>query len=434
MVWRNLGKGKRAHDTPGQIKQIVDAGQNLDDYIAELASDPEALSGGGPLDPKVIVEWINTLPGAAAIVDLLTATVFCSHHQKLLCVRGEKGLIATCGGADVNKDRIDEVTPGKGEPLHDVHCAVRGPAAADLVQVFVQRWDGHPSSKRLDRKKGPLIGRDVKSVGSKPAPGQIVGPKPASVQTVRIVTTYNAPYPYPTPIPPACKMERTTREGLLGAIKSARQFMYLEDQYLVSMTIADALRDVLKNVQFVIALVPASPISDLPQVWKRRKEFIERVDPLGNTFRVYYLWDAQTRKYGPRTYVHAKTWIFDDELAYVGSANVNNRGLSSDSEVGVLVTDQQWSATPPYGFAQDLRMRLWREHLGIDVIDAVQGRDQWDKAIPASRVLPYDRNAGEDPKGYLLIPWQSIDPDMENLPECKRRTQPKRLRQLERVE
>lgn len=430
MVWRNIGKGKRAKDTPEQIKQIIDAGQNLDDYIRDLIRRP--FQGGGPLDPQTIVKWINTLPRAAAIVDLYTATPLCSHHQKLVCVRGEKGLIATCGGVDVNKDRVDVITPDKGEPLHDVHCSVRGPAAADLVQVFIQRWDGHPSSKGLDRKRGPLLGRNVKSVGSEPAPGQIVGCKPEPGQTVRVLTTYNAPYPYPIPIPPACKMARTTAEGLLGAIKSARRFIYFEDQYLVSMTIADALRSALNRVQFVIALVPASKISDLPQVWKRRKEFIERVDPLGNSFRVYYLWDPQTRNFGKRTYVHAKTWVFDDELAYVGSANVNNRGLSSDSEVGVLVTDERWSAKPPYGFAHALRMRLWREHIGIDIVDALKGRDEWDKPIPSSRVLPYDRDAEKDPDIYLKIPWEYIDPDMEHLPRCKSGKQPIRLQEVGR--
>ncbi|BFU91941.1 MAG: hypothetical protein NTAFB01_31280 [Nitrospira sp.] len=430
MVWRNLGKGKRAKDTPEQIKQIIDAGQNLDDFIRKIGSDPEALSGREPLDPKAIVDWVNTLPRAAAILDFYTATPLCSHHQKLLCVLGRKGLIATCGGVDVNKDRVDVVTPGKGEPLHDVHCAVRGPAAADLVQVFIQRWDGHPSSKKRDREKGPLLGRGVKSIGSEPTRGQIVGPKPTREQTVRILTTYNAPYPYPTPIPPACKMERTTREGLLGAIKSARKFIYFEDQYLVSMTIADALRSALKNIQFVIALVPASQISDLPQVWKRRKEFIEHVDPLGGSFRVYYLWDPQTKNFGKRTHVHAKTWIFDDELAYVGSANVNNRGLSSDSEVGILVTDKRWAARPPYGFTHALRMRLWREHLGIDIVDAVHGWDAWDKPTPASRVLSYNRDADKDPDIYLKVSWEYIDPDMEHLPKCTKLGQPKRLREV----
>jgi len=426
MVWGQPGKGLKAHDTPGQIKEIVDAGQSLDDYIAKLARDPDALSKGDPRSHGAIVEWINTLPGAAAIVDWLTAHVLGSHHGKLLCVRGDKGLIATCGGVDVSSDRVKEVNPGKGEPLHDVHCVVRGSAAADLVRVFVQRWDGHPDSKKLDDKKSRFLGRDVPSEDKKDAPGQVV----------RVATTYNAVQVGARPEDPlginpsACKMERSTREALLGAIKSAERFIYLEDQYLVSITIADCLREALPHLQHVTALVTASPISDLPQVWRRRQLFIERVDPLGMQFHVYYLWDPRTRSFGHHTYVHSKMWIFDDEIAYIGSANVNNRGLSSDSEVGVLVTDREWSAKPPYGFAHALRMRLWHEHLGIDIVNAVEQRDKWDKPLPASRVLPYNRNKGKDPQRDFLIRWDLIDPDMEGLPECKYRKQPKRLRQL----
>jgi phosphatidylserine/phosphatidylglycerophosphate/cardiolipin synthase-like enzyme len=330
MVWGNPGKGGKAHDTPEQIKELVDTGQNLDDYIAKLARDPDALSKGNPQSHGPIVKWINTLSGAAAIVDWLTAHVLGSHHQKLLCVRGDKGLIATCGGVDVNSDRVKVVNPGKGEPLHDVHCVVRGPAAADLLQVFVQRWDGHPDSKKLDDAKGHFLGRDVPSEDKKDAPGQVV----------RVATTYNA---VPVGAPGlktessdyirrnACKLERSTSEGLLGAIRSASRFIYLEDQYLVSMTIADALRAVLPKLQHVTALITASQISDLLQVWSRRKAFIERVDPLGAQFRVYYLWDPRTRSFGNHTYVHAKTWIFDDELAYIGSANVNRTAKSESS-------------------------------------------------------------------------------------------------------
>jgi hypothetical protein len=79
-------------------------------------------------------------------------------------------------------------------------------------------------------------------------------------------------------------------------------------------------------------------------------------------------------------------------------------------------------------------MRLWREHLGIEVVDAVQGRDEWDKPIPASRVLPYDRNADKDPLKHFLIPWDYIDPDVDKIPECQYRAQPRRMRQLEHVE
>ena len=77
-----------------------------------------------------------------------------SHHQKLLVVKGNKGLISFCGGIDVNADRRYPVPPPAGSyrsdrprnlgwvgasgssagaptgsPLHDVHTRVTGRAA-----------------------------------------------------------------------------------------------------------------------------------------------------------------------------------------------------------------------------------------------------------------------------------------------------------------
>jgi hypothetical protein len=56
-------------------------------------------------------------------------------------------------------------------------------------------------------------------------------------------------------------------------------------------------------------------------------------------------------------YVHAKVAIVDDEWLTVGSANMNNRGLITDSELNAVVRD----AT----LARNLRVRLWAEHLGL---------------------------------------------------------------------
>jgi len=66
--------------------------------------------------------------------------------------------------------------------------------------------------------------------------------------------------------------------------------------------------------------------------------------------------------------------IVDDCVALIGSANINDRSLQGDrdSEVMALVVDSQvvpsrmggapWQAR---GFAWTLRMRLWRQHLGL---------------------------------------------------------------------
>jgi phosphatidylserine/phosphatidylglycerophosphate/cardiolipin synthase-like enzyme len=74
-------------------------------------------------------------------------------------------------------------------------------------------------------------------------------------------------------------------------------------------------------------------------------------------------------------YVHAKVAIIDDEWLTVGSANLNNRGLLTDSEINAVVRD--------HDLARTLRVDLWAEHLALprervaqaDVVDLVD--HQW---------------------------------------------------------
>lgn len=427
MLWPNPAKLFAPHDSPGDLAAIARQGIDPNEYYAsfvndvaaDLVHDPGAASGGPLHSHKQIVAWINSLPGAAAIDDWLTARLSGCHHEKLLCVRGSEGLHALCGGVDVNADRVEVVRHGRGEPLHDVHCEVRGPAAVDLVQVFLQRWDAHPSGAHYDRSVGPLLGRTIAHAPDVPgAPGQIV----------RVATTFNRvdPEDLRKLERRACKLERGIREALLGAIASARGFIYFEDQYMTSLTVAEALGLAAKNLKYVLALITGGAISDLPQVWRRRKEFITcaRSKGLGDKLQVYYLVDpVRPLDAQENTYIHAKTWVFDDELAYIGSANVNNRGLSSDSEVGVFVCDRTTSVDPPYGFAKDLRIRLWARHLGMDVVDGYAGIDAWkppprSQANASYRVRPYDPDGGKDNPILDKIPWNIVDPDLEDLPEC----------------
>lgn len=428
MLWPNPGKLFAPHDSPGDLAAIARQGIDPEDYYATImndrsadpAQDVSAESAGLLRSHKKIVEWINSLPGAAAIDDWLTARLSGCHHQKLLCVRGSEGLYALCGGVDINADRVEVVRHGRGEPLHDVHCEVRGPAAADLVQVFLQRWDSHPWGAHHDRSVGPVLGRTIAHERDVPgAPGQIV----------RVATTFNRVNPEDLGKlnRRACKLERGIHEGLLGAIASARGFIYFEDQYMTSLTVAEALGLAAKNLTYVLALITGGAISDLPQVWLRRKEFITcaRSTGLGDKLHVYYLVDpVRPLDAQENTYIHAKTWVFDDELAYVGSANVNNRGLSSDSEVGVFACDKTTSVHPPYGFAKDLRIRLWARHLDMEVLDGYTGIDAW-KSPPQSqtnasyRVRPYDPDGGKDHPILDKIPWNVVDPDLEDLPDCE---------------
>ncbi|KAF6757522.1 hypothetical protein DFP72DRAFT_758222, partial [Ephemerocybe angulata] len=77
-----------------------------------------------------------------------------------------------------------------------------------------------------------------------------------------------------------------------------------------------------------------------------------------------------------QVYIHAKICIVDDRLAIIGSANINERSQRGerDSELAAVIRDTDLidctMAGKPFKvgrFAHSLRVRLMREHLGIDV-------------------------------------------------------------------
>jgi phospholipase D1/2 len=76
-----------------------------------------------------------------------------------------------------------------------------------------------------------------------------------------------------------------------------------------------------------------------------------------------------------QVYVHSKCLIADDRIAIVGSANINDRSLMGDrdTEIAALVLDPATESEVIDGkhpqqvrkFAKDLRVALWKKHLGL---------------------------------------------------------------------
>ena len=126
------------------------------------------------------------------------------------------------------------------------------------------------------------------------------------------------------------------RRTLFGAIRAARRFIYMQDQYLGQIADAAAeLRAALPRIQHrPTAYRRHSSITEMPQVWQRRRLFIEHLlsSPHAKKVRVFFLIDPATGRMHD-SYVHAKSWVIDDEsAAIIGSANCNRRGYESDSE------------------------------------------------------------------------------------------------------
>jgi phosphatidylserine/phosphatidylglycerophosphate/cardiolipin synthase-like enzyme len=294
-----------------------------------------------------------------------------SHHQKLVVLRRPgrpEADVAFAGGIDLCHSRRDDdahagdpqpvpmaATYGERPPWHDVQLEVRGPAVGLLDAVFRERWE---DPHGLDTHNPIAHVRDIlfrADLVADPLPQRPPDPPPAGDAPVQVLRTYPSVRPgYPF----APRGERSVARGYAKVLRRARRLVYLEDQYMWSPHIAELLADALRRSPelHLIVVVPRHPDVDgrfaLPPNQVGRLQAIEvcrRAAP--DRVHVYDL----ENPHGTPVYVHAKVAVIDDTWACAGSANLNRRSWTHDSELSVAVLDP--------AFARALRLELLREHL-----------------------------------------------------------------------
>jgi phosphatidylserine/phosphatidylglycerophosphate/cardiolipin synthase-like enzyme len=165
---------------------------------------------------------------------------FGSWHQKIQAItrvtpdsQGNR-IVGYVGGIDINKNRLD--TPGHqaAAPYHDVHSRVTGTAAFDVHQTWRERYD-------FEKEQHVMIDGDntVPDLVT-PLPDYHVTPGeyPAHPQKhlVQIGRTYFQASGGGPALPFSTIGERTTYDTYLRAIKAARTYIHLEDQYFTPNT------------------------------------------------------------------------------------------------------------------------------------------------------------------------------------------------------
>jgi phospholipase D1/2 len=175
----------------------------------------------------------------------------------------------------------------------------------------------------------------------------------------------------------------------LAAIASARDVIYLENQYLAARGLAEALAERLRE--------PDGPevVIVLPRSSESRLE-VESMDSARERL-VRLLWDADEHgrfgvywpavKGGESVYVHSKVMVVDDRLLRIGSSNLNNRSLGFDSECDVAI-EASAGRDDVRQLIVGTRNGLAAEHLGVspEVFgDEVTTRGSFLQAIEALR-------------------------------------------------
>jgi phosphatidylserine/phosphatidylglycerophosphate/cardiolipin synthase-like enzyme len=358
-----------------------------------------------------------------------------SHHQKLFLIRrpgNEDDDIAFVGGIDLCHSRNDDDTHagdpqswemndvyGDRPPWHDVQLEIRGPAVGDLAWTFRERWeDPNP----LDRRN-PLRALMAKKAKSPKEPGPLPkmprDPRGDGSLAIQVLRTY--PYKRRHAYPFARRGERSIARAYIKALKRVRRLVYVEDQYFWSEEVAESLAETLRATPTLrlIALVPLYPeqqgfLSETPERWGQQKA-LDIVKEAGGQRVSFY--GVENDK-GTPIYIHAKACVMDDVWAMVGSDNLNRRSWTHDSELSCAVLDDRHDTrepTDPAGtgdgartFARDLRLTLWREHLGNDIptediLDVDRALDVWRESAERLERWKSQGRKGPRPPGRAVV-------------------------------
>ena len=308
--------------------------------------DPALVDGGDPFEhSRICFKSDNVHPPGA------------SHHQKIVAIDGQ---LAFSGGMDLAGGRWDTPEhraqdPRRGyPPSHDVQAMVDGHAAAALAEIVRDRWR---------RATGELI--PDPEPGSDPWPEDV----PADLNHVNVAISRTDPLT-------SCREVEALHLDLIAA---AREFLYIENQYMTSSLIADALSRRLQEpdgpeIVIVLPLNNHGWVEDhTVEALRYRKIRSLRSADCFRRLRICY---PTVHDIGDESIVvHSKIIVADDLLFRVGSANLTDRSMALDTECDLTIeaADEQQQR----GIAR-LRNRLLGEHLGLssDQVDERLAKDR----------------------------------------------------------
>jgi len=351
---------------------------------------------------------------------------------------------ATWHGQDYYNPRIKDVTEGRLQkdllqrleqprlPWQDVACELLGRPARDVARHCVERWNharfinsiyDHLPLAMLRRKvavsNDHMLALPRQSCEKSWPPEK--GPwQESRAQVVRSVGRWSA----------GTKTESSTHQAYCDLIQDSKHFIYIENQFFCSGLEGDSqignrvlealFRRIVKaheqngrfHVVIVLPLLPAleGPLcqanASLPVFRVMHAQYCTlrglrselRAKDIDET-KYISIFGLRTHgflpSFGPATeqiYIHSKAMIIDDEIALVGSANINDRSLLGmrDSEVNLVIQDDMGSTASAGlglgsfrgGTAANLRKALWAQHLGYkkekfeDVFDNLR-KDGW---------------------------------------------------------
>ncbi|MGH7855223.1 MAG: VTT domain-containing protein, partial [Candidatus Binatia bacterium] len=311
-----------------------------------------------------------------------------SHHSKIVVVDDN---VAFTGGLDLAKGRWDTPEhraedPRRADfngaflpPHHDAQVAVQGEAAAALGEMVRNRW----ASATGRRLRPPA--RATKRWPDGLAP-DMTGIKVAIART--------------EPAYAGTKEVREIERLFRDSIEAARRWIYIENQYLSSVAIGEALESRLRErdgPEIVIVISQAS------YGWLEgatmdvlRGRLLKRLTATDQHHRLRVYCPVLNQQSQSCMSVHSKLMVIDDRLVRVGSANLSNRSMGFDTECDVAIEAGD-RAEVEQAIAR-FRNNLIAEHLGSSAEEVAAVLHQTNSLIATIKAL-----LGNPQRGLALV-------------------------------
>jgi len=373
-------------------------------YLDKLIKQYPDMFKNVTLGNKGNVEFVSNIfnaiktsnSGSDFILDSrLNINVPSSHHQKYILLKSKGLHWAYVGGIDIAVDRWD--TGNHDNPKHrpkelmagwhDVQCALKGPVVNHLYEDFKERWN--------ERKDGNGANIPASHPIPKPINDRLTVNAQFGEQYVQVLRTLVCGNVYDF----KPKGSQTVRLSYEKAIKNAKHYIYIEDQYFWPSSLIELLRQaVSRNVKIILVLAKAFDMPEPAATVHYEMRWDDSIKKImkANADNVY-VFHLELKNSAEQIYIHSKLMIIDDCYAAIGSANQSYRSHTNDSEMHVAIIDGRTVKSKMDGvpvevckFAKDFRVKLWSEHLGIsnlsdldDPILALQKFPDRKKSTPA---------------------------------------------------
>jgi phospholipase D1/2 len=281
-----------------------------------------------------------------------------SQHQKLIVV---DDALAFSGGLDLtvrrwdcsdhtldNAGRVDQ----SGEsypPFHDVQMMVDGSAARALAELVRRRWCNAYGTEPPIEPWGDPWPPEIRPHFEK-----------ADIGIARTQPEFGDQ-----------EQVKEVEALFLDSIDRAERSIYIENQFLTSMPVAERLARRLRERPALEVLIVAPKTYESWVVSRtlgaERARFYHTLEAAGGgrvrlVFPSVHQGDATAD-----TMVHSKVMVVDDDFLRVGSANLNNRSMGADTECDLAIEARNEGERRAI---VDIRNRLIGDHCGVST-DAV---------------------------------------------------------------